>query len=106
MSQCLVTGGAGFIGSNLVRYLLSQGQTVAVLDDLSTGSLANLVDVRRDIQFFDGDIRDAQYVMQATQGVDYVFHQAALPSVPRSVADPRTSNDVNINGTLNVLLAA
>src|SRR5690348_6483725 len=104
MSQCLVTGGAGFIGSNLVRYLLGCGQTVGVLDDLSTGSLANLADVRREIRFCEGDIRNADCVRQAMHGADYVFHQAALPSVSRSVEDPLTSNEVNITGTLNVLL--
>ncbi len=106
MAKTLVTGGAGFIGSNLVRHLLAHGHSVTVVDNLSSGSTANLDEVRSEICFVEGDIRDRDLMERLMQGVDYVFHQAALPSVPRSVADPWSSNDHNINGTLSVLLAA
>lgn len=106
MTKALVTGGAGFIGSNLVRHLLAHGHSVTVVDNLSSGSTANLDEVWSEIYFVEGDIRDRDLMERLMQGVDYVFHQAALPSVPRSVADPWSSNDHNVNGTLSVLLAA
>lgn len=107
MTSCyLVTGGAGFIGSHLVDELVRREQRVKVLDDLSTGRLENLTQVLDDIDLIEGDIRDQSTVGAAVDGVDYVLHQAALPSVPRSVADPLTTNEVNVTGTLNVLLAA
>jgi UDP-glucose 4-epimerase len=102
----LVTGGAGFIGSHLVEELVRQGQHVRVLDDFSTGRPDNLAHVRERIELIERDIRDRSAVRAAMVDVDYVLHQAALPSVPRSVADPLTTNEVNITGTLNVLLAA
>jgi nucleoside-diphosphate-sugar epimerase len=104
--QFLVTGGAGFIGSNLVGALLERGYKVRVLDNFSTGKRENLVEFEGEIELIEGDIRDLATCHRAMAGVDYVLHQAALGSVPRSVDDPITTNDVNINGTLNVLVAA
>ena len=106
MKSVLVTGGAGFIGSNLVHALLERGVEVRVLDNLSSGHLANLADVRDRITFVEGDIRDRPMLTTLCEGVDYILHQAAVPSVPRSVKDPWTSNDANVTGTLNVFLAA
>lgn len=102
----LVTGGAGFIGSNLVRSLAGSGDRVRVLDDLSTGSEENLRDVEGSLEVLIGDVRDAETVRQAMLGVEVAFHLAALPSVARSVASPVTVNEVNVGGTLTVLLAA
>ncbi len=102
----LVTGGAGFIGSHITRRLLAGGASVRVLDNLSTGRLTNLADIAADVELHEGDLRSPEAVAAAVRGVDTVFHQAALPSVPRSVRDPRTSLDVNVTGTLNVLIAA
>lgn len=102
----LVTGGAGFIGSNIVTTLLAKGQDVRVLDNFSSGKEENLADVHDLIEIVNGDIRDFWTVSRAMKGIDYVLHQAALPSVPRSVDNPLTSNVVNIDGTLNVLEAA
>ena len=102
----LITGGAGFIGSNIVETLLQRGDEARVLDDFSTGRRENLTAFKKDIQIIEGDIRDYETVAKAVDGVDYVLHQAALPSVPRSVEDPISSNAVNIDGTLNVLEAA
>ena len=104
--MCLVTGGAGFIGANLVHALVAQGMRVRVYDDLSTGRLGHLEDLLGDVDFVEGDVRDPEAVHAATQGAAVVFHLAAIPSVARSVADPRTSNDVNVTGTVNVLVAA
>lgn len=106
MQKYLVTGGAGFIGSNIVRRLLEQGRAVRVLDNFSTGKRENLHAVQADIELVEGDIRDRDCVNRAMQGVEVVLHQAALPSVPRSVEDPLTSNEVNVTGTLHILLAA
>ena len=106
MSQYLVTGGAGFIGSNLVRFILSQGHRVAVLDNFSTGKRENLVDILHQITLFEGDIRNKNTVALAMQDCDAVFHQGALGSVPRSVEDPVASHDVNVNGTINILEVA
>ena len=106
MTSYLVTGGAGFIGSNLVDELLRRGHRVRVLDNLSTGRPENLAAVRERIDFFNADICDLETIRPCFAGVDYVIHLAALPSVPRSVADPISANRVNIEGTLNVLLAA
>src|SRR5207302_5805675 len=102
----LVTGGAGFIGSNLVRGLLERGDEVRVLDNFSTGNRANLADVEHDVELLEGELRSYERVHAATRGVEIVFHQGALPSVPRSVQDPLTTSAVNVEGTLNVLLAA
>ncbi|RDV16107.1 NAD-dependent epimerase/dehydratase family protein [Pontibacter diazotrophicus] len=105
----LVTGGAGFIGSNLVEYLLKYGANkVRVLDNLATGSQSNIQAFKDNpaFEFMEGDIRDLEICRQALEGVDYVSHQAALGSVPRSINDPVTTNEVNINGFLNMLVAA
>lgn len=104
--EYLVTGGAGFIGSNIVRHLVASGSEVRVLDDLSTGRSANLDDVRASIDFIEGDIRDPAAAARAVSGVKYVLHLAALPSVVRSVSDPVASNDVNVCGMLTMLVAA
>lgn len=102
----LVTGGAGFIGSHLVAALLTRGQSVRVVDSLVTGHRHNLADVSSEIEFIEGDLADLGVARLAAAGVDCVLHQAAIPSVPRSVADPVTSNRANVDATLNVLLAA
>ncbi len=102
----LVTGGAGFIGSNIVDELVRRGQEVAVLDDLSAGKEANLDNVRSKIAFHLGSVTDLAAVEEACRGADYVIHLAARTSVPRSVTDPRETNRVNIDGTLNVLVAS
>jgi nucleoside-diphosphate-sugar epimerase len=113
MAMCvLVTGGSGFIGSHLVEGLLQRGADVRVLDNLTTGHRANLARVltgregQGKFTFIEGDITDRATVREAVKGVDYVLHQAALPSVQRSVEDPVISNLVNVEGTLNVLMAA
>jgi UDP-glucose 4-epimerase len=102
--KVLVTGGAGFIGSNLVRGLLDRGDDVRVLDNFSTGSRDNLHGL--DVEVVEGELRSYERVHNAVRGVDVVFHLGALGSVPRSVQDPLTSSAVNVEGTLNVLLAA
>jgi len=102
----LITGGAGFIGSNIAHVLLEKGAEVRIIDNFSTGRRINLADIEDKIELIDGDIRDFWTVKDAVKDVDYVLHQAALPSVPRSVANPLTSNSVNIDGTLNLLEAA
>ena len=104
--KALVTGGGGFIGSNVVRALLARGDDVRVLDNFSTGSRANLAGLERDVELVEGDLRSYERVHAAVRGVEVVFHQGALPSVPRSVQDPLTTTAVNVEGTLNVLLAA
>lgn len=106
MTKYLVTGGAGFIGSHIVDALVGNGEEVRVLDNLSTGSKENLAGIENRIDFVQGDIRSYHLVTEAVHGVKYVIHQAALPSVPRSVRDPITTAEVNIMGTLNVLYAA
>lgn len=102
----LVTGGAGFIGSNIVRALVAREQRVRVLDNLETGRLENLRDVTDAIEFIKGDIRSVTVCRAAMQGVRFVLHQAALPSVPRSLQDPIGCSAVNIQGTMNLLVAA
>jgi len=104
VTKVLVTGGAGFIGSNLVRALLERGDDVRVLDNFSTGSRSNLDGL--DVEVIEGELRSYERVHNAVRGVELVFHLGALGSVPRSVQDPLTSGAVNVEGTLNVLLAA
>jgi UDP-N-acetylglucosamine/UDP-N-acetyl-alpha-D-glucosaminouronate 4-epimerase len=106
MARYLVTGGAGFIGSNTVDELLRRGEKVRVLDNLTTGRVENLADARDHIEFFHADICRREEIQPHFDGVDYVIHLAALPSVARSVAEPVVANAVNIDGTLNVLVAA
>lgn len=110
----LVTGVAGFIGSNILEFLLDSDQEVIGLDNFSTGSPENLADVKSKVgkdkwnkfHFIEGDLRDKDLCIKACSGVDYILHQGALGSVPRSIKDPITSNDVNVNGTLNIFWAA
>ena len=106
--RLLITGGAGFIGSNLVEHFLARGNEVVCLDNLSTGYMKNIEPFLENpaFTFVEDDIRDFQTCLDAGKGCDYVFHQAALGSVPRSVADPITTNAVNISGSLNILTAA
>ena len=104
--RCLVTGGAGFIGSHVAERLVKEGHTVRVVDNLSTGSETNLEHLRGDLELLVGDLRDPATCRAACAGVELVFHLAALPSVPRSMADPWGSHDHNVNGTLQLLLAA
>jgi nucleoside-diphosphate-sugar epimerase len=104
--KVLVTGGGGFIGSNLVRRLVELGDSVRVLDNFATGNRRNLEDLLSEIEVVEGELRSYERVHAATRGVEIVFHQGALPSVPRSVQDPLTTSAVNVEGTLNVLLAA
>lgn len=106
MASYLVTGGGGFIGSTLVTELVRRGERVRVLDDFSTGSKSNLESVGSRIDLIEGDVSDPAVCRRAVEGVDYVLHQAAIPSVARSVEDPVSSNRANITGTLNVLVAA
>jgi UDP-N-acetylglucosamine/UDP-N-acetyl-alpha-D-glucosaminouronate 4-epimerase len=104
--RVLVTGGAGFIGSNLVDELLARGHAVRVLDNFSTGHRHNLAAVAGDVELVEGDLRSYERVHHAVRGCEAVFHQGALPSVPRSVQDPITTSEINVGGTLNVLLTA
>lgn len=106
MIAFLVTGGAGFIGSHLVEELLKRGHKVRVLDNFLTGKRENLAPFIGRIDLIEGDIRDMAICKRAVEGIDFVLHQAALPSVPRSVANPFMTNDINVLGTLNVLSAA
>lgn len=106
MAKYLVTGAAGFIGSSLVRALLERGDEVRGVDNFSTGKRENLSEIMRRIDFREADLLDLDAMRQACAGVDYVLHQAAIPSVPKSIVDPLGSNRVNIDGTVNVLVAA
>jgi nucleoside-diphosphate-sugar epimerase len=105
MAHYLVTGGAGFIGSHLTEELVRRGHTVRVADSLITGKRTNL-DHISGVEFLEGDLADLPFAERAVKGVDYVLHQAAIPSVPRSVKDPVTSNRANVDATVNVLVAA
>jgi len=105
MSSYLVTGGAGFIGSHLTEELVRRGHRVRVVDSLITGKRANLDHVRG-VEFLEGDLADSEVAAKAVDGMDYVLHQAAIPSVPRSVKDPVTSHRANVDASLNVLIAA
>jgi len=106
MARYLVTGGAGFIGSHIVEELLKRGEEVRIIDNLSTGKIDNIKDFLSEVEFLEADLRDINKVREAVEGVDYVLHQAAIPSVPRSIADPISSNSANVDGTLNLLFAA
>ena len=105
-STVLVTGGAGFIGSHLADRLREDGHRVRVLDNFATGRRDNLAHLAGEVEIIEGDIRSYERVHNAVRGCELVFHQAALPSVPRSIQDPLTSNESNVTGTLNVLLAS
>jgi nucleoside-diphosphate-sugar epimerase len=105
MARYLITGIAGFIGSTLAHALVEQGHEVRGIDNLSTGNLENLADIRQAVDFQEMDLQDAE-IRSACEGVDFILHQGALASVPRSVKDPLTSHESNINGTLNLLIAA
>lgn len=106
MARYLITGMAGFIGSTLAHTLLEQGHAVRGIDNLSTGRMENIEDILSSVEFEIADLQDLGAMRSACEGVDYVLHQAALASVPRSVKDPVTSHESNVNGTLNLLLAA
>jgi len=106
MSQYLITGIAGFIGSSIARELLSRGEQVRGIDNFATGKLDNIAEIRNGIDFREADITDLEAMREACAGVDYVLHQAAIPSVPKSVLDPLGSNLANVDGTVNVLVAA
>jgi nucleoside-diphosphate-sugar epimerase len=106
MKTYLVTGGAGFIGSHLAEELVRRGERVRVLDNFITGKRENLEPFRNFIELIEGDIRDGETCRRALRGVDYVLHQAALPSIPRSIEEPLLANDINVNGTLTLLVAA
>jgi nucleoside-diphosphate-sugar epimerase len=106
MAQYLITGIAGFIGSNIARTLLERGEQVRGIDNLSTGNRANLSDILPKIDFRQADILDPAAIADACRGVDYIFHEAAIPSVPKSVKDPVSSNRACVDGTVSVLVAA
>ena len=106
MANFLVTGGAGFIGSHIVERLVKDGQSVRVLDDFSSGKRSNLEPFASKIEVLEGDLRRPSDCKQACADIDIVFHEGAVPSVPKSVADPVTSHQANVDGTFNILLAA
>jgi UDP-glucose 4-epimerase len=106
MPKYLVTGIAGFIGSSIARELLDRGEPVRGLDDFSTGKWENIAEIENEIDFRGVSLLDKDGIASACQGIDYILHQAALPSVPKSVAEPELTHAVNVNGTLNLLLAA
>ncbi len=106
MALYLVTGGAGFIGSNIVEELVKRGEKVRIVDDFSTGKRENIIGFKDSVELIEGDLRDWEIVKRVMAGVDFVLHQGALPSVERSIEDPLTTTKVNILGTLNVLSAA
>ena len=106
MSTYVVTGGAGFIGSHIAEALLRQNENVRIVDNFSTGNPANIASIQKDVQLFTLDIAAGDGLAEAFRGADYVIHQAAIPSVPKSILDPVGSNRANVDGTLNVLVAA
>ncbi len=106
MANCLVTGGAGFIGSHIVRGLLGEGHAVRIFDNFSSGKRANLAQVEGSIEIVEGDLRHPEEVVTSCADIELVFHEAAIPSVPRSVENPKDSHDANVTGTFNLLRAA
>jgi nucleoside-diphosphate-sugar epimerase len=106
MSVYLVTGGAGFIGSNIVEELVRRGERVRILDNFSTGKMENVASFQEGIELMEGDLRHLDTVRQATEGVDYILHQGAIPSVPKSIDSPLDTDESNVRGTLNLLVAA
>jgi nucleoside-diphosphate-sugar epimerase len=106
MANYLVTGGAGFIGSHIVERLVRDGQRVRVFDNFTSGKRANLAGFDKDVEIFEGDLRNPGDCAKACKGVEVVFHEGAVPSVPKSVADPVTSHQANVDGTFNILMAA
>jgi UDP-glucose 4-epimerase len=106
MALCLITGVAGFVGSALARAALAQGERVRGIDNFSTGKAENIAEIRGSLDFREVDLLDLDALRQACAGVDYILHQAAIPSVPKSVLDPLGSNRANVDGTLNLLIAA
>ena len=106
MAKYLVTGAAGFIGSSIVRALIDRGESVRGIDNFATGKRENIEELKGKLDFREASILDEAAVADACKGIDYVFHEAALPSVPKSVAEPRLTNATNVDGTLNILLAA
>jgi UDP-glucose 4-epimerase len=106
MTVYLVTGGAGFIGSNIVEELVRRGERVRILDNFSTGKRENIALFLEDIELIEGDLRHLDTVRQVMEGVDYVLHQGAIPSVPRSINNPLDTDESNVRGTLNLLVAA
>lgn len=106
MDKYLITGGAGFIGSHLVEECLNRGYKVRVIDNFLTGKKENINGFRERIEFVEGDIRNFSLCRKVVKGIDYILHQAALPSVPRSIEDPLLTNEINITGTLNLLIAS
>lgn len=104
--KVLVTGGAGFIGSNLAEALIDRGAKVSIVDNFVTGFRENLEEIRGSFEFIESDIADREYAAKAVSGVDVIFHEAALPSVPRSVANPAETHEACVNGTFNLLVAA
>ncbi|MEP7038879.1 MAG: SDR family oxidoreductase, partial [Acidobacteriota bacterium] len=105
-AKCLVTGGAGFIGSNLADELIKQGAKVTIIDNFVTGFRENLEEIKGDFDFVEGDLNDDKMLIKSLEGVEVVFHQAALPSVPRSVENPLETHQACVNGTFNLLLKA
>jgi nucleoside-diphosphate-sugar epimerase len=106
MERCLVTGGAGFIGSHLVENLLKQGHSVRVLDNFETGSRSNLAEWQKEIEIVAGSVEDVDTVNRVVRGIDWIFHEAARVSVPQSIEDPAGAHSVNSTGTLNILIGA
>ena len=106
MSFYLVTGGAGFIGSNIVEELVRRGERVRILDNFSTGKRENIALFLEDVELIESDLRHLDTVRQATEGVDYILHQGAIPSVPKSIDNPLATDESNVRGTLNLLVAA
>jgi len=106
MTTYLVTGGAGFIGSNIVEELVRRGEKVRILDNFSTGKRENIALFLEDVELIEGDLRRLDTVRQATEGVDYILHQGAFPSVQRSIDNPLDTDEINVRGTLNLLVAA